>query len=133
SYGGSAMAANFAALGILSSIHADKRPAVDCRSFDLPLRWVSGAIGVSALVLVAIAIDIQVVHADDYVVRPQLGVQADGGRRYAYNPRVLDVARQIPRGSALDRRGLPLATDDRALLERARPELQKLDVSLDAA
>ena len=26
----------------------------------------------------------------DYVVKPHLGVQADGGRRYAYNPRVLD-------------------------------------------
>ncbi len=133
SYGGSAMAANFAALGILSSIHADKRPAVDFSSFDVPLRWVSGALGVAALALVAVAFNIQVVHADDYAVRPQLGVQADGGRRYAYNPRVLDVARQIPRGSALDRRGLPLATDDRALLERARADYQKLGVSLDAA
>ena len=133
SYGGSAMVANFAALGILSSIYADKRPSADFRSFDVPLRWLGGALGVAALALVAVAIDIQVVHADEYAVRPQLGVQGDGGRRYAYNPRVLDVARQIPRGSALDRRGLPLATDDRALVERARADYQKLGVSLDAA
>ena len=67
SYGGSAMVANFAALGILSSIQADKRPAVDFGSFDVPLRWVSGALGVAALALVAVAFNIQVVHADDYV------------------------------------------------------------------
>jgi hypothetical protein len=42
--------------------------------------------------LVAVLINLQVVHADDYIVKPQLGVQADGGRRYAYNPRVLDLA-----------------------------------------
>ena len=84
SYGGSAMAANFAALGILSSIHADKRPAADFRSFDVSLRWPSAAAGVAALALVAIAIDIQVVHADDYAVRPQLGSKAGGG--YAYSP-----------------------------------------------
>jgi cell division protein FtsW (lipid II flippase) len=131
SYGGSAMAANFAALGILSSIHADRRPPANLRSFEVPMRWLSGALVVTALALVAVAVDIQFVDADDYVVRPQLGVQADGGRRYAYNPRVLDVARQIPRGTALDRRGLPLATDDRSLLERARADYQKLGIVLD--
>jgi hypothetical protein len=131
SYGGSAMAANLAALGILSSIHADARPAADLRSFDIPLRCVSGALVVIALALVAIVVDIQVVHADDYVVQPHLGVQADGGRRYAYNPRVLDVARQIPRGTVFDRRGLPLAADDRSVLERARHDYKKLGILLD--
>src|SRR5437899_2907538 len=131
SYGGSAMAANFAALGILSSIHADRRPAADLGSFDVPLRWVSGALIVTALALLAVVVDIQVVHADEYVVRPHLGIQADGGRRYAYNPRVLDVARKIPRGTIFDRRGLPLATDDRSVLERANQDYQKLGISLD--
>src|SRR5437899_389571 len=89
-----------------------------------------GIIGLVALALVAVVVDIQVVHADDYVVRPHLGVQADGGRRYTYNPRVLDVARLIPRGTVFDRRGLPLATDDRTVLERARQDYQKLGISL---
>ena len=130
SYGGSAMAANFATLGILSSIRADRRPAADLRSFDVPLRWVSGAMVVAALALVAVVVDIQIVRPDDYLVRPHLGVQADGGRRYNYNPRVLDVARQIPRGSIFDRRGLPLASDDAAVIERGRADYQKLGVSL---
>src|SRR5262249_942569 len=100
---------------------------------QIPLRWVSGALAVVAATLVAAAIDIQVVHADDYVVRPQLGVQADGGRRYAYNPRVLDAARRIPRGTVFDRRGLPLATDAAAAIARARVEYQKLGIALDDA
>jgi len=133
SYGGSAMAANFAALGILSSIRADRRRVADLRSFDVPLRVMSGALAVATLALAALIFDIQVVHADDYAVRPQLGVQADGGRRYAYNQRLLDAARLIPRGTALDRRGLPLATDDRVLLERARPDFKKLGISLEQA
>jgi len=133
SYGGSAMAANFAALGILSSIRADRRRAADLRAFDLPLRWTGGALVAASLALAALIFDVQVVHADDYAVRPHLGVQADGGRRYAYNPRLLDAARVIPRGTVLDRRGLPLATDDRALLDRARPDFKKLGVALDGA
>ncbi len=66
SYGGSAMAANLAALGILSSIHADKRPAVDFGSFDVPLRWVSGAVGVAAVALVGVEINIQVSTRTSY-------------------------------------------------------------------
>ena len=130
SYGGSAMAANFAALGILSSIRADRRPSADLRPFDIPLRWVSGSLGVAALALIVLAINIQVVRADDYLIRPHLGVQADGGRRYAYNPRMLDVARQMTRGTVFDRRGLPLATDDPVVIERSRAEYQKLGVAL---
>src|SRR5205823_1341871 len=133
SYGGSAMAANFAALGILSSIRADRRPAADMRCFDVPLRCVGGALVVAAAALVAVVVNIQVVHADDYVVRPQLGLRADGGRRYAYNPRVLDVAKEMTRGTVFDRRGLPLATDDAAVIERTRSEYQKLGISLGEA
>ena len=131
SYGGSAMAANLAALGVLSSIQADPRSPADLEPFDVPLRWVSGALIVAAVALLAVVADLQVVRADEYVARPHLGVQADGGRRFAYNPRILDVARQIPRGTIFDRRGLPLATDDAAVVERARPEYQKLGITLD--
>src|SRR6185503_2403887 len=41
--------------------------------------------------------------------RPHLGAQADGGRRFAYNPRVLDLVRRVPRGTIYDRRGAALA------------------------
>jgi cell division protein FtsW (lipid II flippase) len=130
SYGGSAMAANFAAVGMLSSIHADPRPAGDFQPFRLPLRWLVGALTVCAVALIAITANVQVVHADDYLIRPHLGVQADGGRRYEYNPRVLDVVRRLPRGTVYDRRGLPLATEDAGVIAGARSAYEKLGISV---
>jgi cell division protein FtsI/penicillin-binding protein 2 len=131
SYGGSAMAANCAALGMLCSIQADRRPAADLTPFRAPIRWLVTALATSAAALVAVLINIQVVHADDYVAKAHLGVQADGGRRYAYNPRVLDLVRQLPRGTVYDRRGLPLATEDPGVIDAARQAYQRLGVSLD--
>ena len=114
SYGGSAMVINFMALGVLASIHADRRPPIDFTPFRAPMRWLGTVLGAAALVLLAIVVNVQVVRGDDYVVRPHLGVQADGGLRFAYNPRVLDIVRGIPRGTIYDRLGLPLATGEEA-------------------
>ena len=130
SYGGSAMVANFGALGMLTAIHADRSPAADFEPFRVPMRWLGRALALFALALLAVMIDIQVVRADDYVARPHLGVQADGGRRFEYNPRVLDIVRLMPRGTIYDRQGVPLATDDPAVIAAARPAYAKLGVSL---
>ena len=130
SYGGSAMAANFAALGILASIHGDRRPSGDFTPFRVPMKWLGTVLGVCALALAALVIHVSVVRADDYVVRPHLGAQADGGRRYEYNPRVLDIVRQMPRGTVYDRWGLPLATESPSVVARARQTYQRLGVSL---
>ncbi|MEP7310528.1 MAG: FtsW/RodA/SpoVE family cell cycle protein [Acidobacteriota bacterium] len=131
SYGGSAMAANCAALGLLCSIRADRRPAADLTTFRAPIRWLVIGLATCAAALAAVAIDIQVVHAAEYIVKPHLGVQADGGRRYAYNPRVLDVVRELPRGTVYDRTGLPLATEQPGVIAAARQAYQRLGVSLD--
>jgi hypothetical protein len=69
------MAANCAALGMLCSIHADRRPAADLTPFRAPIRWLATTLAAAAVVLVAVLINIQVVHADDYIVKPHLGVQ----------------------------------------------------------
>ena len=130
SYGGSAMVANFAALGMLASIHGDRRPSGDFRPFRAPIKWLGTVLGVCALTLVALVINMSVVRADDYVVRPHLGVQADGGRRYEYNPRVLDIVRQMPRGTVYDRRGLPLAIENSGVTAGARQAYQRLGISL---
>jgi cell division protein FtsW (lipid II flippase) len=133
SYGGSAMLANFGALGMLAAIHADRSPAADFEPFRIPTNWLGGALGLFALILLAVMIDIQIVRADDYVARPHLGVQADGGRRFEYNPRVLDMLRLVPRGTIYDRQGLPLATDDAGVIASARQTYAKLGVSIAAA
>lgn len=130
SYGGSAMLANFAAIGILAAIHADERDPGDVTPFRVPLKWLGTVLAGCALVLVAIAVNVQVVSADTYLVRPHLGVQADGARRFEYNPRILDVASRIPRGTIYDRRGLPLATDDHQVIAEAVQAYAHLGVTL---
>jgi cell division protein FtsW (lipid II flippase) len=133
SFGGSAMVANFVALGLLASIRADRSGAADLTPFVVPVRWLSGALAVAAAILLVAAARIQVIRADDLVARPHLGVQADGMRRFQYNPRLLDLVRRIPRGSIVDRGGLPLATDDRELLRKFTPAFSRMGISLESA
>jgi hypothetical protein len=132
SYGGSAMAANFAALGILTAIDAHRGSADPARPFDTATRYLRGVLTVATLGLIAAVVNVQVLRADEYVVKPHFGIQADGVRRYQYNQRVLDIIRGIPRGNVYDRRGLALATGDRAVARRARDEYARLGVSLNA-
>ncbi len=133
SFGGSAMAANFAAIGLLASIRSDRERAADLSAFRTPVRWLSGALGVAAVVLVAITGVTQLSRADELVAKPHLGLQADGMRRFQYNPRILDVVRRIPRGSIVDRNGLALATEDPDLARKAAPVYARLGVSVDSS
>jgi cell division protein FtsW (lipid II flippase) len=133
SYGGSAMLANFAAVGALASIRSDSRQATDLASLQRPVRWTAAALAIGALASLFVMARVQIVRADEIVVRPHLGMQADGTRRYQYNPRILDVAREIPRGRILDRRGLPLATETASLARPAKADYQRLGISLDDA
>ena len=133
SYGGSAMLANFAALGLLTAIHADRRPAHDFEPFRVPMKYLQATLGLCALVLVGVVARVQLFAADDYVIRPHLGMHADGGRRFEYNPRMLDLVRRLPRGTIYDRKGLPLATEDSKVLADARQAYETLGVSIGSA
>ncbi|RPH58557.1 MAG: hypothetical protein EHM89_12165, partial [Acidobacteria bacterium] len=132
SYGGSAMAANFAALGILAAIGASRDSSASLEPFRIPTLGLTAAIGVGGVGLVLALLNVQVAQANDYMARPHLGLQADGVRRYQYNPRLLDVVRAIPRGTIYDRNRLPLATEDPAVLSRSRGEYKRFGVSVDA-
>ena len=135
SYGGSAMLANCVAIGILSAIggQADTIPTVALPSaspFHRGIRSLVATIAVAAVALVGVLLNVQVLRADSYAVKPHLGLQADGVRRYQYNPRILDVISQIPRGSVYDRNGLPLATSDRAVAERAEADYKTRGIDI---
>jgi cell division protein FtsW (lipid II flippase) len=130
SYGGSAMVANFAALGILASLRTSSRVARDPAPFVVPMAWLGGAIGACAVALIGVLVNVQIVRADDVAVRAHLGIQADGGRRFEYNPRLIDVVRSLPRGSIYDRRHVPLATDDPRVLAPARQAYERLGISM---
>ena len=132
SYGGSAMAANFAALGMLGAIETRRQPNSIHEHFDLPLRWLGGVLALAGVALVVVLVNVQVVHADQYAVKPHLAVQADGERRYQYNPRVLEVARAIDRGSVSDRNGLVLATSNPELAGRSGAQYREFGLNLNA-
>ena len=129
SYGGSAMTANFAALGLLAAIASDADRSIDTTPFSSPLTWLGRALLFAGALLVVVWARVQIVSADRVVVEPQLGVQADGGRRYQYNPRVLDAVRLLPRGSILDRRGVPLAAEP-DIVRAADREYRRIGVPL---
>ena len=131
SFGGSAMVANFTALGLLAAIG---RTAASESGASLPFRRgmtaLASTITVAALTLVGVLVNVQVIQADRYAVKPHLGLQADGVRRYQYNPRVLDVVAHIPRGTVYDRNGLPLATNEPSLIDSAAAEYKKRGVEI---
>jgi len=62
-----------------------------------------------------------------------LVIQADGMRRYQYNPRFQEVMRSIPMGTVYDRNGLPLATSTWDELERHRADYKALGIDIDRA
>ena len=133
SFGGSAMVANFTALGLLAAIGrtVSSGPPASI-PFSHGMKALASTLTVAALVLVGVLVNVQVVRADAYAVKPHLGLQADGIRRYQYNPRVLDVVAQIPRGTVYDRNGLPLATNERSLIESAAAEYKKRGIESSA-
>ena len=134
SYGGSAMLANFAAVGalVLNPLrHATARRLRLAAPTARLGRWVHGdGVRRAAHCARSCADRPRLTRSSS---RPHLGMQADGSRRYQYNPRVLDVARQIPRGRVLDRRGLPLAVETAAEARTARADYQRLGISLDVS
>lgn len=108
SYGRSSMLANCAAVGVVMAI---ARRAGPVRAhFRVPVRMLATVLGVLAVAIVSRVSWVQVLHADAVATRPSLTEQADGGYRFEYNPRLVQAARAIERGSIVDRNGLVLAT-----------------------
>ena len=133
SYGGSAMVANFAAVGVLIAVRSNSPAPASLEPFHVPLRWLSRSMAAAAAVLVVVLGSIQVVRADTLLVMPQLSQQADGGRRFQYNPRLLEAVRAIPRGTIFDRRDVPLATDDTAIVRAASASYERMGILVDSA
>ena len=143
SYGGSAMVANLVAVGVLMAIDArhsapvspQRRAATegigDTAPFRRPTMYLGATLTAAAVMIGVVMASAATVSADELATRPHLGMQADGMRRFQHNPRVLDVARSIPRGTIFDRRGLPLATGDAADVKQARADYRRFDVGVD--
>lgn len=137
SYGRTAMLANFAMFGILLSVGTGASAAAGAsrgtEPFRLPLTVAGGFFAIAAAVMVGKAAYIEVLRSGPTVGAGTLVVQADGGRRYQYNPRLVEIMREIPKGTIYDRNGLPLATSNWSELEKHRAEYQALGIDIDRA
>ncbi|HEX4273965.1 MAG TPA: penicillin-binding transpeptidase domain-containing protein, partial [Bryobacteraceae bacterium] len=137
SYGRTAMLANFGIAGILLALGNDGHRSGSRTESLAPLlpglRWVEIVLGLLALAVVGKAAYIQLGQADEIAGQGTLVLQADGGRRYVYNPRLIDAARTLQRGTIYDRAGLPLATSSWAELEQHRAQYQDIGIDIDQA
>jgi len=131
SYGRTSMLANFVVFAMILSI---SRRAVETERnapFRVPVRTMGMVLAGLALVILAKAAYVQVLRSGPVMGQGALVVQADGVRRYQYNPRFLAIMRQIPKGSIYDRNGLPLATSRWEELEAHRADYARLGVNID--
>jgi cell division protein FtsW (lipid II flippase) len=133
SYGRSSMLANFLLAGILLSISARGTKAKrDTRApFAAPANAMVLVFAVAGTAVLAKAAYVEVLRGPAIMGQGTLVMQADGGRRFQYNPRFQEVIREIPKGTIYDRNGLPLATSSWDELEHHRQEYQQLGVDID--
>ena len=129
SYGKSSMIVNFAVLGMLCAIAREnetKTPAT--APFARPVRVVGGVLTLLSVVILTRAAVVQVFAADETMAHSSLAAQGDGMLRYQDNPRLRRASLLIPRGSVVDRRGVPLAVTRCADLEKHTHALRELGV-----
>ncbi|HTU43472.1 MAG TPA: FtsW/RodA/SpoVE family cell cycle protein [Bryobacteraceae bacterium] len=131
SYGKTSMVANFALFAIVLSVSNRTEKPAQQSNFAAGTRILTAVLAALGIIVLARFFWIQIARADEILVRPTLVTQADGVRRYQYNPRLLEIARDLPKGTIFDRNGLPLATSDWSQIEAHRADYQKLGVALD--
>ncbi len=130
SYGGTAMLANFVLFGILLSLSRENIEGDHTEPFRVPVIRLAQLAGVAMLLIVGKAAYLQVLRADPTVGAGTLTVQADGMRRYQYNPRLMAIARGIPRGNILDAAGRPLATSDWKELKKSEGAFRQMGIAI---
>jgi cell division protein FtsW (lipid II flippase) len=133
SYGRTAMLANFAMFGILLSVRPRRAAPPAVEPFRVPLTAAGVFFALGAAVMVGKAAYIEVFRSGPTIGAGALVVQADGARRYQYNPRLQEIMREIPKGAIYDRTGLPLATSNWSELEKHRADYQALGIDIDRA
>jgi cell division protein FtsW (lipid II flippase) len=136
SYGRTAMLANFLLAGILLSISARSTvgqalPHAKTLPFAVPAKAMGLVFAFAGAAVLAKAAYVQVLRSPAIMGQGTLVVQADGARRFQYNPRFQQVMNEIPKGAIYDRNGLPLATSNWDDLERHRKEYQQLGIDID--
>ena len=132
SYGRTAMLSNFLVIAVLEAISSRQpRDEAEMQPFRRPVMVAGLALAAAGAVVMVKAAYVQVFHSAQVMGEGTLVVQADGARRYQYNPRFAEVIRQIPKGTIFDRNGIPLATSDWQQLQKHRSDYQQMGINLD--
>lgn len=131
SYGKTSMVANFVLFAIVLAVSSKSEKRDQQANFASETRALATVLALCGVVVLARFGWVQVAKANDLLIRPTLVMQADGVRRYQYNPRLIEAARDLPKGTIFDRNGIPLATSDWSQIEAHRSDYQKLGVRLD--
>jgi cell division protein FtsI/penicillin-binding protein 2 len=130
-YGKSSALSGFLILGILAAISKNESAdSTQIASFGKPVASIGMLLAVLAVPVIGQAARVQVLESDKFLGRGALISQADGHRRYTYNPRILEAANSISRGSIFDRNGLPLAAGSASLLESYRAQYSQAHIEL---
>ena len=134
SYGRSSLLANFCIFGAILSVsnHSAEDGAVTKR-FAGSVRALGLVLATGLGMLAIAAFNVQVLRADTLVAEPVLAYQADKQHRLTYNPRLLQAAAKIPRGTIYDRNGVPLATNHWREIDAHRKQYQAMGVNVDVA
>ncbi len=135
SSGRSAMIANLAIFGLLLSVSGrfgQDEQRDDLSAFRRPVKWLASALALLLCVILGKAAYVQLLRADELLIKPALVVREGGALDFAYNPRILEMRRLIPRGNIYDRNGLPLATSRWEELNQSRARYQRLGVTIPA-
>jgi cell division protein FtsW (lipid II flippase) len=133
SYGRTGLITNFAIIGILLSLSRETSTSPQTAQTDpfrVSLRGISYVLAGLGACLLLKASYIQVLRADVTAGAGALALQADGERRYEYNPRLLAIAHSIPRGTIYDRNGLPIATSNWHEIEQNRSRYLAIGLTL---
>lgn len=131
SYGRTSMVANFVLFAIILSVSSRIKRRDRQINFSAGVSALSAGLALLGIIVIGRFAWVQIARADQILVRGSLVMQADGVRRYVYNPRLLEVARQLPKGTIFDRAGLPLATSDWSQIEQHRADYERLGVALE--
>ena len=129
SYGRSSMIANFFAVGVLLAVSHRSPGDRPKEEFARPIWWLGAALAAGLVLVAGRVTALQTWAADRTVSATALAVQADGVRRFEYNPRLVAAAQHILRGTITDRNGIPLATSRLADLQGKAGTLTELGVS----
>jgi cell division protein FtsI/penicillin-binding protein 2 len=132
SYGRSSLLASFCVFGVILSIsNYDSETHAETKRFAASVKVLGISMGAGLALLAVVAFNVQVLRADSLVAEPVLAYQADKQHRLTYNPRLLEAAAKIPRGTIFDRNGIPLATNHWQEIETRRKQYQEMGVKVD--